>query len=109
MDQQQMAGVISTEEALEIIRKIDFSAETEQIGFQKALNRALAEEIYADADFPPFNRSAMDGYACRKEDLKEPLIVIEEIPAGKSPTKAIAKGQCSKIMTGAEVPQGADP
>jgi molybdopterin molybdotransferase len=103
-----MAAIISTEEALKIISEIDFSAKTEQINFQGSLKRVLAEEIFADSDFPPFNRSAMDGYACRREDFKEPLSVIEEIPAGKSPTKVIAPGQCSKIMTGAEVPQGAD-
>jgi len=50
----------------------------------------------------------MDGYACQKRDLPGPLRVLEEIPAGKTPARKITSGFCSKIMTGAEVPPGAD-
>ena len=57
---------------------------------------------------PPFNKSAVDGYACRKEDLSEKLEVIEVIKAGQSPEKSVGIKQCSKIMTGAPVPEGAD-
>jgi molybdopterin molybdotransferase len=57
---------------------------------------------------PPFNKSAMDGYACRKSDVKNPLQVIEEIAAGCIPTKTIVENQCARIMTGAMVPEGAD-
>ena len=57
---------------------------------------------------PPFDKSAMDGYACRKEDLSAPLEVIDYIPAGILPGKIIGSGQSSKIMTGAKIPEGAD-
>jgi molybdopterin molybdotransferase len=57
---------------------------------------------------PPFNKSAVDGYACRQEDLTEELEVLEVIKAGKAPKKVIGKKQCSKIMTGAPVPEGAN-
>jgi len=57
---------------------------------------------------PPFNKAAMDGYACRRADLQEVLKVIEIIPAGCNPQKTIQKNECAKIMTGAIVPQGAD-
>ncbi len=70
--------------------------------------RILAQDVFADDDMPPFNKSAMDGYACRKADMGQELTVIELIPAGKSPTKSMGQGQCSKIMTGAQVPDGAD-
>ncbi len=48
------------------------------------------------------------GYACRRADLDQELAVIEIIPAGFTPTKKIIACQCSKIMTGAQVPEGAD-
>ncbi|MFA5780772.1 MAG: gephyrin-like molybdotransferase Glp [Bacteroidales bacterium] len=73
-----------------------------------ALNRALAEDIFSDMDMPPFDRSAMDGYACRREDLYNELEVIETIAAGDIPMMSTVKNQCSKIMTGAKIPEGAD-
>jgi molybdopterin molybdotransferase len=81
---------------------------TETINFIHSSGRILAQNVFADADMPPFNKSAMDGYACRREDLKKELSVVELIPAGKMPTQAIGSGECSKIMTGAQVPEGAD-
>ncbi len=59
-------------------------------------------------DIPPFDKSAMDGFACRREDLANELTIIETIPAGVSPKREIGPRQCAKIMTGAMVPQGAD-
>lgn len=75
---------------------------------EHALNRVLAEDIFSDMDMPPFDRSAMDGYACRREDLYNELEVLETITAGSIPTMTIGKNQCSKIMTGAKIPEGAD-
>ena len=80
----------------------------ETVDFMQSTGRILAQNVYADADMPPFNKSAMDGYACRRSDLNQELSVVELIPAGQSPTKTIESGQCSKIMTGAQVPEGAD-
>jgi molybdopterin molybdotransferase len=68
----------------------------------------LAEDIISDMDMPPFDKSAMDGFACRFEDIGNELEVIETIVAGQIPQKPIGKNQCSKIMTGAMVPNGAD-
>ena len=82
--------------------------DTEAVYFADAVNRVLAQDVRADMPMPPFNKSAMDGYACRRVDLNKPMAVIEEIPAGCMPSKTIEEGQCSKIMTGAPVPQGAD-
>lgn len=73
-----------------------------------ATGRILAQHVFADADMPPFNKSAMDGYACRYEDLDFVLSIVEIIPAGYPPIKKIGIGECSKIMTGAQVPEGAD-
>jgi molybdopterin molybdotransferase len=80
----------------------------ETVPLESAFGRVLAEDVYADREVPPFPRATMDGYACRREDLPGPLEVLETIPAGKVPTRAVGRGQCSKIMTGAMVPEGAD-
>jgi molybdopterin molybdotransferase len=81
---------------------------TERADFLQSSGRILAEAVFSDAYMPPFNKSAMDGYACRCEDLEKELTVLEVIPAGKSPSHSIGEGQCSKIMTGVQVPEGAD-
>ncbi|MDP3434877.1 MAG: molybdopterin molybdotransferase MoeA [Bacteroidota bacterium] len=100
--------MITLEHAIEIAFSKSILLETENVDFMQSADRILAEEVFADADMPPFNKSAMDGYACRRADLGTELSVLEIIPAGKAPTKAIGAGQCSKIMTGAQVPEGAD-
>jgi molybdopterin molybdotransferase len=101
--------MITTEAALKIISdNIPLKSGTEKINYTLSIKRVLAEPVYSDMNFPPFNKATMDGYACRKTDLHGPLTVIEEIPAGKIPVKTINPGQCAKIMTGAEVPEGAD-
>ncbi|NJO68935.1 MAG: molybdopterin molybdotransferase MoeA [Bacteroidetes bacterium] len=57
---------------------------------------------------PPFDKSAMDGFACRREDLENRLDIIGEIPAGIEYKGSIGQNQCVRIMTGAMVPAGAD-
>ncbi|HEX4589884.1 MAG TPA: gephyrin-like molybdotransferase Glp [Gemmataceae bacterium] len=76
-----------------------------------ALGRVLAEEITSDLDMPPFDKAMMDGYAVRSADLADcarTLEVVEEITAGRTPTKAVQEGQAARIMTGAPMPAGAD-
>ncbi|TRX70976.1 molybdopterin molybdotransferase MoeA [Carboxylicivirga sp. M1479] len=81
---------------------------SEIVELELGLNRVLTQDVCIDMDMPPFNKSAMDGYACRKTDLHNNLQVIETIFAGKKPESSIEENQCAKIMTGAVVPQGAD-
>jgi len=81
---------------------------TERVDIERALNRVLAEDVVADRDIPPFNKSAMDGFACRRADLANELTIIEIVPAGLLPKKTIGPKKCAKIMTGAVVPEGAD-
>jgi molybdopterin molybdotransferase len=100
--------LIPFEEALKIINTLTVPLSAEKVPLMKSLNRILAEDIKQDTDMPPFDKSAMDGYACRKADLDNVLEVIEEIPAGKVPQKQIGANQCARIMTGAMVPHGAD-
>jgi molybdopterin molybdotransferase len=100
--------MISFEEALEIVENSAVLRGTERVGMMDSLNRVLAEDISSDIQMPPFDKSAVDGYACRRGDVFQVLEVIETIPAGKVPEKKIGANQCSKIMTGAPVPEGAD-
>ena len=100
--------VITLQEAIEIAFSKAAAPTTEIVGFMQAAGRILARDVFADAEMPPFNKSAMDGYACRREDLGSELSLLEIIPAGKTPVRRIGEGQCSKIMTGAQVPEGAD-
>lgn len=81
---------------------------TEMVPLQAAVGRVLAQDVECDVNMPPFDKSAMDGFACRRQDLGQELAVIEEIPAGHLPRKAIGPGECARIMTGAPVPVGAD-
>lgn len=81
---------------------------SEKVPLLASPRRVLHENIFADMDMPPFDKSAIDGYACRKEDLENKLELLEIIRAGELPAKIIGKNQCSKIMTGAAVPEGAD-
>jgi molybdopterin molybdotransferase len=84
---------------------------TESVPLQQALGRVLAEDVRANRDQPPYDVSAMDGFALRCADVENApavLEIIEDIKAGDMPQKAVAAGQCARIMTGAPVPQGAD-
>ena len=100
--------MIPFEEVLRTVLNSACRLGTERVDITNAINRILAEDAKSDMDMPPFNKSAMDGYACKRVDLANELEVVETIPAGYTPTKSIELNQCAKIMTGAAVPQGAD-
>lgn len=100
--------MISFEKAIEIINSKVTVQETITFDINQSLGYILAEDVVSDIFMPPFNKSAVDGYACKLSDLNSPIQVIETIPAGFWPTKEITAGTCSKIMTGAKVPEGAD-
>ena len=71
----------------------------------------LAEDVVADSDLPPFDRSQMDGYAVRAEDVKAAparLRIVGESAAGRGWHQQLEEGQAVRIMTGAPVPAGAD-
>jgi molybdopterin molybdotransferase len=76
-----------------------------------AIGQVLAADVTADTDSPPFSKSLRDGYAVRAADCSSSnaeLKVIEEVPAGKVPTKSVGPGEASRIFTGAPIPDGAD-
>ncbi len=83
----------------------------ESVMLEQALGRVLAADILANRDLPPYDVSAMDGYAVRSGDpaaAPATLEIIEDIKAGDMPVKIVQAGQCARIMTGAPMPKGAD-
>ncbi len=99
----------------EIVRARMGPLETEELSFASdpsvALGRVLAENISADRNYPPFNRSTRDGFALRSADAAQPgakLRLIGESRAGVAFGGMVALGTCVQIMTGAAVPRGAD-
>lgn len=81
--------------------------ETEQIFLSDAGNRVLGEPVCSPTDLPPFDRSAMDGYAILKDDPAETFEVLGEVRAGEPCLHRIQGGQAVRIFTGAMVPEGA--
>ena len=100
--------MLEYKDALQLILSSAKLMPVEKVELRQSLKRILATDVLHDRDMPPFNKSAMDGYACRKSELRNELEVIETIFAGKLPEKTIGKNQCYKIMTGAVVPPEAD-
>ena len=101
--------MITLSQAIEIIQsEVNQIVGEEKVNLWDSLGRVLAKDVISDMNMPPFNKTAVDGYACRMADAFNELEVIEIIPAGIIPQKVVGVGQCSKIMTGAMIPQGAD-
>lgn len=102
------SGLMPFDEALGRILSAARLLETEQVPLGEAVGRVLAGGIVSDVDMPPFDKSAMDGFACREADLGGPMRVVMTIHAGHMPERGIGPGECARIMTGAPVPEGAD-
>jgi molybdopterin molybdotransferase len=87
----------------------------ETVPLEEAFGRVLADTVLSPIDQPPWDNSAMDGYAARSQDVAGAtddapvrLRVIDDIPAGGFPARAIGPGEAARIMTGAPTPDGAD-
>ena len=100
--------MLNPDAALKMINDLSFAPEAEQVPVAEALGRVLAEALPARVDSPPFSKAAMDGYALRSSDQADRFRILEMIAAGDVPEHRVAAGQCSKIMTGAMMPEGAD-
>ncbi len=95
---------LQVNQALRIILESVAVLDIETIKLEHSLGRVLAESILANRDLPPYDVSAMDGFAVRGEDVASvPVLleIIEDIKAGDIPTATVQRGQCARIMTGA--------
>lgn len=112
----EQTNIMSLEEAVDkILSYIEEIKETEMLPLIEANGRILAEDLKATFSNPPFDRSAMDGYAVRAEDLigasrEHPvtLSVLTEVDAGMVSRFSLKAGQAIRIMTGAQIPPGCD-
>ncbi len=100
--------MISVKQALSIIEKFKYSIGTEYIAPNKALGRIVSENVLSKTDNPPFNMSAMDGYAVCNKPFNRVYKVVGEIFAGRSMSrKKILKNEAVRVYTGSKLPQGA--
>ncbi|WLD94890.1 gephyrin-like molybdotransferase Glp [Alkalihalobacillus sp. AL-G] len=102
-------------EGVRRVLKYSLHKTSEQVAIEKSLYRILAEDLIADHDVPPFNRSPYDGFALKAEDTENAsqqhpifLKVIDEIGAGEVSTATVDRGEAVRIMTGAAIPEGAN-
>jgi molybdopterin molybdotransferase len=109
--------VRSPGEAARIILRDLRPLPAEHVALLDALGRVLAEDVRSPMDLPPWDNSAMDGYAVRSADFPDAAVaghaplelrVVETIQAGGFPTQALGPGECARIFTGAPLPRGAD-
>lgn len=86
-------------------------SEAETVPLRKALGRVLAQDVIAPVSLPPFDNSAVDGFAVRHADLASGdsrFKVVERLAAGASATRLLGQRQAARIFTGAPMPEGAD-
>ncbi|UCF20736.1 MAG: molybdopterin molybdotransferase MoeA [Gemmatimonadota bacterium] len=106
---------LSVHEAREIILSRMRTLGEERVPLTEALGRVLAEVVSSRVQHPAWDNSAMDGFAVRSADVASAsrdapaiLKVIEHVPAGGFPTRPLAPGAATRVMTGAPIPEGAD-
>jgi molybdopterin molybdotransferase len=107
--------ILNVNEARERILSQFQPVRTETVHITESSDRVLADDVRAADDLPRFDNSSMDGFAVRAADVTDAtsdsprsLRVVADIPAGASPTVSLAPGQAARIMTGAQMPDGAD-
>ena len=103
-----MSDVVSFEDALATVDATLAGKEVgiERVSVRHARGRALAHDALSRVDLPPFDKSAMDGYAVMADDTRDEYRVLEHVSAGTAPTRPLEPGAASKVMTGAPVPEG---
>lgn len=100
--------MIELDEALAILRDVPAESRAETISIDDALGRVLAASVQSPIDSPPFDKSAMDGFALAAGDNAAQYRITETVAAGAAPGRAVGRGECARIMTGAMLPPGAD-
>jgi len=105
-----------TREAIQaLLQKLSVKLEEEQVAVENSLGRIIATDVISNVDVPPFDRSAMDGFAVRAEDTysastSTPIILrlVDELHVEDTPTLEVEKNQCASVATGAQLPAGAN-
>lgn len=103
--------MLSVADAIQIVKDQTQILPIEKLALAKASGRFLAEDVIADSDLPPFDRSQMDGYAVRAAETQNApvqLRIVGESAAGRGWHNTMRAGEAVRIMTGAPLPSGAD-
>ena len=103
--------LLSVDQAIAILDAVSVHPSPIQLPLLNAANLFLAEDIFSDRDYPPFDKSTMDGFAVRAADasiVDARLLVIDTVAAGQVGDRSIGPGEAIAIMTGAPLPPGAD-
>lgn len=115
VDIRTSSRMVSVDEALSVVLSVVNVLGCQRKPLLKCLGQVLAEDIVAPFDVPPFDNSAMDGYAVRADDIMSAsretpafLRVIGEASAGQFSDVRVQPGTAVRIMTGALLPEGAD-
>jgi molybdopterin molybdotransferase len=110
-----MSDVRTVAEHAEVVADLIQTPPPLSVPLAAAAGHVLAADVAAERALPPFDNSAMDGYAVRAAEVKGAtpaapvwLLVAQDIPAGRGDTPALAPGTAHRIMTGAAMPAGAD-
>jgi molybdopterin molybdotransferase len=108
----QSAPVITVDEAFAILDRSVSPLGDETVPLGEAAGRILATDVVSDVDWPPFDTSAMDGYAVRADEARAPGVGLRErrglVAAGDPPPAPLAAGEAVRLMTGAPLPSGTD-
>jgi molybdopterin molybdotransferase len=100
--------MIEVSEAVAVIARESRPLEVQSLPLAETLGLVLAEDVRSDWDSPPFDKSVVDGFAVRCEDVRSPLPVLEVVSAGQVPSRALDQPATIQIMTGAPLPAGAE-
>jgi molybdopterin molybdotransferase len=107
---QLFEKLIEYPEAERLVSESTLRLPVEETPLGEALGLALAWDLTATTDSPPFDNSAVDGYALRSEDAAAGRVfsVVDESPAGRPAKRRVGEGEAIKIFTGGVIPDGAD-
>ena len=103
--------MISVSEALRLVLEAAVPLPSQSLPAHQAVGRVLREAVHADIDSPPYDKSLMDGYAVRFQDLQaewRSFRILEEVTAGRIPSLPLTSGCATRVMTGAMLPEGSD-
>jgi molybdopterin molybdotransferase len=107
---QLFEKLIDHPEAVRLVLENTHRLPAEDVPLVEARGLALAQDLKARFDSPPFDNSAVDGYALRSADAEAGRVfrVVDEAPAGRPAAKSVGEGEAIKIFTGGVIPEGAD-
>src|SRR6266542_4796830 len=113
MSELDVSKLLTVREAIEVIDAVEVRPRVVEVELAEADGLVLAEEVRADRDYPPFDKSQMDGVAIRVQGSGfgvqgSELRLIGEVAAGQWPGRSVGEGEAMAIMTGAPMPAGAD-